>query len=124
MGGTPRQLVAAPVKTPRLLGWIVFAPKLDSQNMQSMQGLSSIPVSAGVVVQRAGSGWEHAAGEFSIRGKGTENRPLDASGLQGRSGEIDVGGSANFFAMQPLNSIGQDSKAALLLLYTPGHRAR
>ncbi|MGZ3297740.1 MAG: EAL domain-containing protein [Asticcacaulis sp.] len=53
--GKPYQTVAAPVMAPDLLGWVVFASRLDDKEMQSLQRLSSIPLQA-VIVTRSGRG--------------------------------------------------------------------
>src|SRR5262245_54836195 len=52
LGGAPRQLVAAPVMAPSLIGWVVFAADLDAREMQSLERLSAIPLNAGVVVRK------------------------------------------------------------------------
>ena len=53
--GKPYQTVAAPVMAPDLLGWVVFASRLDEREMGALQGLSSIPLDA-TIVTRTGSG--------------------------------------------------------------------
>lgn len=57
--GQPYQLVAAPVMAPVLIGWVVFAERLDAAQMRTLEGLSAIPLSASVIVA-AGSQAEQA----------------------------------------------------------------
>src|SRR5213075_2464826 len=38
LAGRPRQLVAAPVMAPTLLGWVVFAADLDAREMRGLEG--------------------------------------------------------------------------------------
>jgi hypothetical protein len=59
--GSPRQLVAAPVMAPSLIGWVVFAADLDAREMASLERLSAIPLNAGVLVGDH-SNWHSAAG--------------------------------------------------------------
>jgi hypothetical protein len=41
LAGRPRQLVAAPVMAPTLLGWVVFAADLDDREMRGLESLPS-----------------------------------------------------------------------------------
>ena len=61
LGGAPRQLVAAPVMAPSLIGWVVFAADLDDREMRSLERLSAIPLNAGVVI-RDKDRWKAPAG--------------------------------------------------------------
>ena len=49
LGGRPRQLVAAPVMAPTLIGWVVFAADLDQREMRGLERLSAIPLHAAVL---------------------------------------------------------------------------
>ena len=64
LAGRPRQLVAAPIMAPTLIGWFVFAADLDAREMRGLERLSAIPLHAAVL---AGSGgrWSEAAGSMS-----------------------------------------------------------
>lgn len=50
--GQPFQVVAAPVNAPVLIGWVVFAERLDAAQMRNLEKLSAIPLSASVGVNR------------------------------------------------------------------------
>src|SRR5215210_7243854 len=65
LAGRPRQLVAAPVMAPTLLGWVVFAADLDAREMRGLESLSAIPLHAAVLAQSKGR-WSEAAGSMSV----------------------------------------------------------
>src|SRR5512139_651644 len=46
LGGTPHQVIAAPIMAPVLTGWVVFATDLGPKEMRSLERLSAIPISA------------------------------------------------------------------------------
>ncbi|OWY58610.1 hypothetical protein B7486_79040, partial [cyanobacterium TDX16] len=50
--GQAYQVVAAPVNAPVLIGWVVFAERLDAAQMRNLEQLSAIPLSAAVVLNR------------------------------------------------------------------------
>src|SRR4051795_11117099 len=49
LAGRPRQLVAAPIMAPTLIGWVVFAADLDAREMRGLERLSAIPLHAAVI---------------------------------------------------------------------------
>jgi hypothetical protein len=57
--GQPYQLISAPILSPTLTGWIVFASKLDEPEMQALERLSAIGLDAQVFDQR-GDKWVSA----------------------------------------------------------------
>ena len=64
LAGRPRQLVAAPIMAPTLIGWVVFAADLDDREMRSLERLSAIPLHAAVLA-KATARWSEAAGSMS-----------------------------------------------------------
>ncbi len=90
----PHQLVSAPVFSPELIGWVVFAVKLDRREMTALEKLSAIPLNAVVLHREPGHDWaNHQAGrEFyntaalrrfvttSLAAKSTEPAVLDLHG--------------------------------------------
>jgi EAL domain-containing protein (putative c-di-GMP-specific phosphodiesterase class I)/GGDEF domain-containing protein len=46
--------VNAPVNAPALIGWVVFAERLDAAQMRNLEQLSAIPLSADVAIRRVG----------------------------------------------------------------------
>jgi EAL domain-containing protein (putative c-di-GMP-specific phosphodiesterase class I)/GGDEF domain-containing protein len=57
IAGKPHQAVAAPVMAPQLTGWVVFAERLDQPELTALERLSSIPLSASVLVHAGDAGW-------------------------------------------------------------------
>src|SRR5438270_7638771 len=64
LAGRPRQLVAAPIMAPTLIGWVVFAADLDPREMRGLEHLSAIPLHAAVLANHKG-GWTEASGSMS-----------------------------------------------------------
>src|SRR5437764_1896952 len=64
LSGRPRQLVAAPIMAPTLIGWVVFAADLDAREMRGLERLSAIPLPAAVVANDRGR-WSEASGSMS-----------------------------------------------------------
>src|SRR6266550_4230307 len=84
LAGRPRQLVAAPIMAPTLIGWVVFAADLDQREMRALERLSAIPLHAAVIAYDKGR-WAEASGSMSA---------LDASAA--RLAEAHVGQPAAF----------------------------
>ncbi|HWQ87554.1 EAL domain-containing protein [Brevundimonas sp.] len=93
VGGQPFRMVASPLGTPDLTGWIVFAERLDAGEMRGLERLSAIPLSATVILTPT---------------SGTTDGPAAAV----RTGE---GPSMRF--TRPLPGFDPASHAALLLTY-------
>ncbi|MDB5458841.1 MAG: hypothetical protein JWO72_582, partial [Caulobacteraceae bacterium] len=68
IGGTPYQTIAAPILSPTLAGWVVFATKLDGREMKALERLSAIPLDAAVLGRDAAGAW---------------SGPVNAPGMQG-----------------------------------------
>jgi hypothetical protein len=63
LDGAPFQAISAPILSPTLTGWVVFANKLDRGEMRSLERLSSIPLRASVVYQAQPSVWRFSGGD-------------------------------------------------------------
>ena len=57
MNGTPYEAVSKPILTPALNGWVVFAVRLDRQEMAALEQLSAIPLHPAVLVRGARGRW-------------------------------------------------------------------
>ncbi|MDP3747332.1 MAG: EAL domain-containing protein [Phenylobacterium sp.] len=57
LDGMPYQMIAAPILSPDLIGWVVFAARLDQREMEALEKLSAIPLDASVM-HRAGKAWK------------------------------------------------------------------
>jgi diguanylate cyclase (GGDEF)-like protein len=115
LAGRPRQLVAAPVMAPTLIGWVVFAADLDQREMRSLERLSAIPLHAAVLAKGSGS-WAEAAGSMSALS------PTSAALAQAHIGsaaafEMRVAGTPSITLAKPLPTFSDNERAILLLAY-------
>ena len=115
LDGRPRQMVAAPVLAPTLIGWVVFAADLDGREMRSLEKLSAIPLRAAVLVDSNGR-WSEARGSMpALTG---EPEQLVRHDLDGRATfDMSVGGDASIALAKPLASFPDGERAILLLAY-------
>ncbi|WP_421933074.1 putative bifunctional diguanylate cyclase/phosphodiesterase [Phenylobacterium sp.] len=65
LDGVPYQMIAAPVMSPDLIGWVVFAARLDQTEMSALERLAAIPLDASVA-HRTKGGW--VSSEATSRG--------------------------------------------------------
>ena len=114
LGGSPRQLVAAPVMAPSLLGWVVFAADLDVREMRSLERLSAVPLNAGVLV-RDRADWRAAAG--TMRLDNSAARSLDAHLKSKATFEMDVDGERSITLAKPLDTLLPGDRVLLILAY-------
>ena len=101
VGGKARQLVAAPVMAPALLGWVVFAADLGKPEMRGLERLSAIPLKASVLM-RGQPQWYDAT----------------ANGSGGRAVfRMNAGGKDAMALAKPLPTLSGGRDAVLLLAY-------
>lgn len=108
----PYQAVAAPVMTPALIGWVVFAQKLDAGQMQQLEGLSAIPLTARVLSHGA-DGWRDSSAADSSLAR-------IADGMirtDGRVGATRTAEGESMTLVRLLPSFDPTAPAALLLTY-------
>jgi len=115
LAGRPRQLVAAPIMAPVLIGWVVFAADLDPREMRSLERLSAIPLHAAVLATKQGK-WTEASGSMSALD------PRAAALAQAHLGqdaafEMSVGGDRSIALAKPLPAFSGGDRAILLLAY-------
>lgn len=112
--GKPYQLISAPILSPTLTGWIVFAAKLDESEMQGLEKLSAIGLDAQVFDQR-GDTWISAD-------TGPVNKPLAAFVAKAmhdklRAPAVLRGGADTLVLVKPIRTLDKTSGAALVLRY-------
>ena len=115
LAGHPRQLVAAPIMAPVLIGWVVFAADLDPHEMRELEHLSAIPLHAAVLTSAKGK-WTEASGSMSTLD------PQAAALAQAHLGQpaafvMTVGGDRSITVAKPLPTFSGSDKAILLLAY-------
>src|SRR3954451_20035321 len=115
LAGRPRQLVAAPVMAPTLLGWVVFAADLDAREMRGLESLSAIPLHAAVLAESKDR-WSEAAGSMSVlSGQAASLAESHVGG--GAAFEMRVGGTDSIALAKPLQTFSGSDRAILLLAY-------
>jgi EAL domain-containing protein (putative c-di-GMP-specific phosphodiesterase class I)/GGDEF domain-containing protein len=117
LGGRPYQIMASPVLSPDMIGWLVFAVKLDRDEMSALEKLSAIPLSA-AVAHRGPKGWQiedrtGAADKSKLSGF------IDRASAKklGAPQEIDDGAGAALALVKPLPTLTKTQPAALVLRY-------
>ena len=112
--GKPYQLISAPILSPTLTGWIVFAARLDEPEMRGLEKLSAIGLDAQVFDQRGGQ-WVSAD-------QGPVDKPLAA--FVGRAMRDKLlepallrGGADSLVLVKPIKALDRASGAALVLRY-------
>jgi diguanylate cyclase (GGDEF)-like protein len=115
LAGRPRQLVAAPIMAPNLLGWVVFAADLDEHEMRSLERLSAIPLHAAVLAKSKGR-WSEASGSMSALSR--DSASLAQNHVKTSAAfEMQVGSSTSIALAKPLPAFGDNERAILLLAY-------
>jgi diguanylate cyclase (GGDEF)-like protein len=115
LAGRPRQLVAAPIMAPTLIGWVVFAADLDQREMRGLEQLSAIPLHAAVIAQSKGR-WFEAAGSMSVL-TGRAASLADDHVRSGAAFEMRVAGEKSIVLAKPLPIFSSGERAVLLLAY-------
>jgi diguanylate cyclase (GGDEF)-like protein len=115
VAGRPRQLVAAPIMAPTLIGWVVFASDLDQREMRGLERLSAIPLHAAVIAHDKDR-WAEASGSMSVLDRNAYDL---AQAHVGRAGafEMEVGGTRSIALAKPLPTFSGGEQAILLLAY-------
>ncbi|MDI7776205.1 EAL domain-containing protein [Asticcacaulis sp. EMRT-3] len=113
----PFQVVAAPVMAPDRLGWVVFASRLDQAEMDRLQALSSIPLTASILTQTRGGLWLGSSPQTHGYERNSLSFFIDQS-LKSHEASIISGPSGAVIAVAtPLPSLGIGAKSVLLLSY-------
>jgi diguanylate cyclase (GGDEF)-like protein len=115
LAGRPRQLVAAPIMAPTLIGWVVFAADLDRREMRSLEQLSAIPLHAAVIARDNGR-WTEASGSMSALTAQSARLAQDHVG-KGATFDMTLGRGQSIALAKPLPTFSGNGRAILLLAY-------
>jgi diguanylate cyclase (GGDEF)-like protein len=115
LAGRPRQLVAAPIMAPTLIGWVVFAADLDEHEMRSLERLSAIPLHAAVLANSNGR-WSEAAGSMSALNRDSAAL-AQAHETSSTAFAMRIGSTNSIALAKPLRAFGDKERAILLLAY-------
>ncbi len=118
-GDMPYQAISAPVMAPTLVGWVVFANKLDRSQMQAIERLSAIPLDASVFHRDASGAWttsgRAAARSGDLSAGAFIDHALRNPNLASQT-LMTAGGKAVALA-RPMPSMSQGRPLALVLSY-------
>ena len=110
LGGKARQLIAAPILSPQLAGWLILAADIDQRRMRGLEQLSAVPLHAGVLVRHRGQ-WSEVTGGQNLPGAAQfVPEPSHLISLAGPDG-------AALALTRPIPTMGEDQQALLLLTY-------
>jgi diguanylate cyclase (GGDEF)-like protein len=122
VGGAPYQTIAAPILSPTLVGWVVFAAKLDGREMASLERLSAIPLDAAVLGRDASGAWSGPLNVAALQGgvaAGQFSRLIDTALAMKSPEPRDFAAPAGdaLTLVKPLKALGDGAPAALVLSY-------
>jgi diguanylate cyclase (GGDEF)-like protein len=121
INGAPYQTIAAPILSPTLAGWVVFAAKLDSREMKALEKLSAIPLDAAVLGRNDAHVWVWPSEIAVLRGKDPTvfstfvNAALTLKTPEPRDFATADGDALTL--VKPLKAIDGGAPAALVLSY-------
>ncbi|MBL8558784.1 MAG: EAL domain-containing protein [Hyphomonadaceae bacterium] len=113
------QAISAPILSPILSGWVVFATRLDDAEMKRLEALSAIPLEA-VVLRRDGYGtWSAGQREATSAAAHRFSLFIESSleTAAGKPRELDGADGRAIAVVKPLAGLGEGAQAALLLRY-------
>lgn len=118
MNGQPFQAIAAPILSPTLTGWVVFAGRLDAREMVALERLSAIPLDAAVLGRDGRGGWVSSNAGLKPAQMQAVTRFIAASRL-GKAGPGDLPSAEGpaIALAKPLKAMGGAEPAVLLLRY-------
>lgn len=118
LGGEPYQLVSAPVLSPELIGWVVFAVRLDESEMRALERLSAIPLDAMVLQRTAAGGWTNRHAPAELKGAAVRTM-IERSLKAGRAApeELNLASGRTVALVKPLPAVGGGGRAVLVLRY-------
>jgi EAL domain-containing protein (putative c-di-GMP-specific phosphodiesterase class I)/GGDEF domain-containing protein len=117
LGGEPYQLVSAPILSPELIGWVVFAVKLDDHEMRALERLSSIPLNAVVLHRTAKGDWINAREPAELKAPVVRRMIEQALKAKGAPQVLRLKSGRAVAVVKPLPVIEDNGSAVLLLRY-------
>lgn len=116
--GVPYEAISAPIMSPTLMGWVVFATRLDDKEMNSLEKLSAIPIDATVVARAKDGRWRTQKDFSGVNGVAV-SRFVDRELARhnGRAREMMMSSGRTIALAKPLQSLSGGAPVALLLRY-------
>ena len=119
LAGRPRQLVAAPIMAPTLIGWVVFAADLDDREMRSLERLVGDPAARRGARQEqrplVGGRGQHVGARAGTSARLRQN----ACAAAARRSKCASGARTSIALAKPLPAFSATRSSAILLLAYP-----
>ena len=117
LAGQLHQVMSVPILTPDLIGWVVFAVRLDAAEMTALEKMASAPLFASVMQGKPGGTWWAAK---PLTGKDRQRlTTLIESSLSNRATvqTLDQADGRAIALVKPLAALDPGARAVLLLRY-------
>ena len=123
INGMAYETISAPVNTPQLIGWLVFATRLDRAQLRTLEQLSAIPLQATLVQQGPDRHWRNVDQRQASASPALDDFITNT----GRAGVgapriLATSGGKSIALFSPVASLGGGAPTVLLLQY-PLNRA-
>ena len=115
VAGQVYRLILSPVMAPTQIGWVVFAVRLDSTEMNALERLSAIPLIATMMRSDSRGRW-HAV-DMSIKSDAAIDRLVGASQSTRTLATLDLATGHAFAIAKPLAGLTRRPQAAILIRY-------
>ncbi|MDB5452150.1 MAG: hypothetical protein JWO33_728, partial [Caulobacteraceae bacterium] len=115
--GAPYQAVSAPILSPALTGWVVFASRLDQQEMTSLVRLTAIPMDAAVLHRKAGQWTGGPAASEAARAAVDAFVDSHLKPGEARASDLKGAGPDAVALVKPLKLMDAKTPAVLVLRY-------
>jgi len=119
IGGRPYEAISAPIMAPNLVGWVVFAARLDRADLASLERLSALPLHA-ELIKRDGKGrWTQPEAKAPAPAdmRAINTFAVAAAKASQNPRRLDLISGAAIAVAKPLKTLGAGEKTALLLRY-------
>jgi diguanylate cyclase (GGDEF)-like protein len=119
INGKTYQAVAAQIRAPALIGWLVLGRRIDAGEMKDLSGLSAVPVTAAVVRRTDAGRWVYDQSDQPVGDSGIVTllkgmKPAADGEPANLSGRMD----GNMVLARPLGSSDGVANTALLLNFS------
>jgi diguanylate cyclase (GGDEF)-like protein len=119
INGKTYQAVAAQIRAPALIGWLVLGRRIDAGEMKDLSGLSAVPVTAAVVRRTDAGRWVYDQSDRPVGDSGIVTllkgmKPAADGEPANLSGRMD----GNMVLARPLGSSDGVANTALLLNFS------
>ena len=119
LDGVPYQAVSAPILSPVLAGWVVFAQRLDDHEMIALERLAAIPLEAAVFDRRPEGQWVGATTRIDDREAGALSRFIAGAVAAPKQEprELSLRSGEAIALVKPLHVMDDATPAVLVLRY-------